>query len=38
VNTSAFMGINPQNVAQLRVNERFGLLATVEEERAFILR
>jgi len=23
--TTAFMGINPQNVAQLKVNERFGL-------------
>jgi hypothetical protein len=25
------MGINPQNVAQLKVNERFGLISTVKE-------
>lgn len=30
--TWAFMGINPQNGAQLKVNERFGLKATVGHE------
>jgi len=28
LNTGAFMGINPQNVAQLKVNERFVLKST----------
>ena len=34
---AAFMGINPQNVAQLKVNERFGLTAPIEEEMPYWL-